>query len=220
MLHIGTQRTPQAVDQSQGGRVGFGQRREDHLVPTEQGGVRGLYPALLGTGDRVAGDEARQALTALVYKNRTRLTDDITLGTADIGNDRIAQVEPGQEGQDFFHGQDRHGQLDDIGTDTGCGEVFFAAVDHAQGHGLLARGGIQVDTDHFAAQAAFTQALGERATDQAEADHDQAVDDWRGFGFCCIYHWCEPCSEIWTAGKSHWGCFAAPTTSDQSTAFG
>jgi len=177
-------------------------------VPTEQGGVGSLHPALLGPGDGVAGDEARQALAALVYKNRTRLTDDITLGTANIGNDRVAQVEPGQAGQDFLHGQDRHGQLDDIGTDTGCGEVFFAAVDHAQGHGLLARRGVEVDTDHFAAQAAFTQALGERATDQAEADHDQAVDDRLRFGFCCFYHWCEPCSEIWTACWTLRGRFA------------
>ncbi|MNZ62606.1 hypothetical protein D3C78_807330 [compost metagenome] len=192
VLHIGAQLAPQAVDQGQGGRVGFGQRREDDLVPTEQGGVGGFYPALLGAGDGVAGDEARQAFP----KDGTRLTHDIALGATDVGDDGIAKVEPGQTGQYLFHGQDRHGQLDDIGTDTGGGKVFLAAIDHAQGHSLLARGGVQVDTDHFAAQAAFTQALGERATDQAEADHDQAVDDWRGFGCYCFYHWCEPCSEI------------------------
>ncbi|MCY1420426.1 hypothetical protein D9M71_360470 [compost metagenome] len=192
VLHIGIQRTPQAVNQGQRGGVGFGQRREDDLVPAEQGGIGGFHPALLGTGNGVARDEARQAIT----EDGTRFPHNVALGAADVGDDCITQVELGQAGQDFLHGQDRHGQLNDIGAHASGGEVFFAAVDHAQGHGLLARGGIQVDTDHFAAQAAFTQALGEGAADQAEADHDQAVDDWRGFGCYCFYHWCEPCSEI------------------------
>ncbi len=111
----------------------------------------------------MARDEARQAGT----EDGTRLTHDVALGAADVGDDCITQVEQGQAREDFFHGQDRYGQLDDIGAHTSGGKVFFAAVDHAQGHGLLARGGVQVDTDHFAAQAAFTQALGERAADQA-----------------------------------------------------
>ncbi len=152
VLDIGAQRAPQAVDQSQGGRVGFGQRREDDFVTTEQGSVGGFHPALLGTGDRVAGHEAWQALAEHFAGGAYH----IALGAADIGDHGIAQLEPSQAGQELFHGQDRHRQLNDIGADAGAGEVFLAAIDHAQGHGLLARGGIQVDTDHFAAQAAFT----------------------------------------------------------------
>ncbi|MNN90003.1 hypothetical protein D3C81_2078910 [compost metagenome] len=60
-------------------------------MPTEQGGVGGLYPALLGTGDGMAGDEAWQATA----EHFTRGAHHIALGTADVGDDGIAQVELG-----------------------------------------------------------------------------------------------------------------------------
>ncbi|MNZ82930.1 hypothetical protein D3C78_1016440 [compost metagenome] len=134
VLHIGLQRTPQAVDQRQGGGVGFGQRREDDLVAAEQGGVGGLYPALLGAGDGVAGHEVAQA----VAEHLTRSTHHIAFGAADVGDDGAAQVQLCQARQQLFHGQDRYRKLDDVGADTGGSEVFFAAVDHTQGHSLLA----------------------------------------------------------------------------------
>jgi len=192
VLDVGLQRPPKAVDQGQGGRVGFRQRGEDDFVTAEQARVGGFYPALLGAGNRVTGHETWQAFA----EHSTRFAHDIALGATDVGDDRPAEVELRQARQDFFHGQDRHRQLDDIGADTGGGEVGFTAVDHAQFYGELARWRIEIDANHFAAQAALTQALGERAANQAQTHHDQAVEDRRGFGVCCIYHWCEPCSKI------------------------
>lgn len=192
VLDIGVQRAPEAVNHGQRLRVGVRQRRENHLVATEQRGIGGLNAALLGAGDRVPRHEARQTLG----ERFARCTHDVALGTTHVGDHRVTQVKLGQAGQDFLHGQDRYRQLDDIGADTSDGQVRLATVDHAQRHGLLARLGIQVDADHFAAQAAFTQALGEGAADQAEADHDQAADNRCGFVCYSINHECEPCSEI------------------------
>ncbi|MNH05340.1 hypothetical protein D3C79_646600 [compost metagenome] len=216
VLDVGAQRAPQAVDQDQCGRIGFRQRRENDFVTAEQGGVRGLYPALLGTGNRMPGHEARQTLA----KHAARGSHHVALGAADISDHRIAQVELSQARQDFLHGQDRHRQLDDIGTDTGGGKVVLAAIDHTQRHGLLARGRVEIDTDHFAAQAGFTQALGEGAADQAQAHDHQPLD--KGCGFICygINHECEPCSETKTVCVFAEAAWQPLRALHQSTAFG
>lgn len=192
VLDVGIQRAPQTIDQGQCLRVGFRQRREDHLVAAEQCRIGSFHATLLGTRDRMPRHEAWQTLGERLASG----THHVAFGTAHIGDHRIAQVKLSQTRQKLLHGQDRHRQLDDVGADTGGGEVFLAAIDHAKRHGLLARLGIEIDTDHFAAQAAFAQALGERAADQAEADHDQPTDKRCGLFCYSINHECEPCSEI------------------------
>jgi hypothetical protein len=59
MLDVGAQFAPQTIDHSQCGRVGLLKRREDHFVATEQFGIGGFHPALLGAGNRVRPDEFR-----------------------------------------------------------------------------------------------------------------------------------------------------------------
>ncbi|MCY1291780.1 hypothetical protein D9M70_409800 [compost metagenome] len=171
VLDIGAQGAPQPVDQLQRLHIGVSQRREDHLVATKQLAVGRLHPTLFRAGDRMAGHEARrQAAESL-----TRGAHHIALGAADIGEDCPAQIQLGQFGQQFLHGQDRHRQLDHVGAQAGGGQVGFTAVDHAQFHRQAARLGIQVDAHHLAEQALLTQALGEGAADQAEPHHHQAA---------------------------------------------
>ncbi|MNJ31494.1 hypothetical protein D3C77_261330 [compost metagenome] len=172
VLDIGLQRTPEPIDQRQSLRVGFSQWRENHFMASEQGSIGGFHPALLGTGNRVPRHEVRQ----LFGKRLARSTHHIALGAADVGEHRTPKVKLRQARQELFHGQDRHGQLNDISANTGSSQVLFAAVDHPQLHRQLARLRIQVDTDHLAAQAAFAQALGERAANEPETDHHQATD--------------------------------------------
>ncbi|MNJ34195.1 hypothetical protein D3C77_288950 [compost metagenome] len=151
MLNIGIQRTPEPINQGQGTWVGFSQRRENYFMAAEQRCIGGFHPALLGTGNRVPRHEVRQ----LLGKRLTRRTHHITLGTADIGQHRVPQVKLRQSSQELFHGQDRHGQLNDICANAGRSQVFFAAVDNPQLHRQLARLWVQVNADHFTAEAAF-----------------------------------------------------------------
>ncbi|MNM80067.1 hypothetical protein D3C81_920170 [compost metagenome] len=192
VLDIGLQRTPELIDQRQGSRIGFGQRCKNDFVAAEQRSIGSLHPALLGAGNRMARHETRQT----PGKGLAGCAHDIALGTADVGQHRLPQIEPSQAGEEFFHGQDRHGKLDDISADAGDGEIFFAAVDHAQFHRQLARLRVKVDTDYFAAQAAFTQAFGEGPANQAQPDYHQATDDRPRLVYHDFTHGAGPCSKL------------------------
>ena len=109
-------------------------------------------------------------------KGQARGAQHIALGAADIGEHRGTQIEPGQLGQQLLHGQDRHRQLDHIGPLTGGSQVGFTAIDHTQLDRQTARLGVQIHAHDFAKQATFTQALGEGAANQAQADNHQAAE--------------------------------------------
>ncbi|MCY1298486.1 hypothetical protein D9M70_479760 [compost metagenome] len=175
VFYIGAQGAPELVDALQCVSVGVLQRCEYHLVTAEQAGVGRLHPALLRAGDGMAGHEERRH--AVEYL--ARCAHHIALGAADVGQYRVAQVQASQLGQEFFHGQDRHRQLDHIGTATGGGQIVLATVDHAGFHGDAAGLLVLVDTHHFGEQALLAQPLGERAANQAQADHHQAAEDRR-----------------------------------------
>ncbi|MNC36201.1 hypothetical protein D3C75_847110 [compost metagenome] len=172
VLDIGTQRAPQTVDHGQGCRIGLIQRRQDHLVPTEQLGVGGLDPTLLGTGNRMPRHEAWWHCA----KCFSGSAHHVALGTTDIGQDRLPQVHASQTRKHFLHGQDRHRQLNDVGALTSNAQVFFAAIHHPQLDRELARLWIEIDPDHFATHPAFAQPLGKRTADQPQTDHHQATD--------------------------------------------
>ncbi|MNG13053.1 hypothetical protein D3C84_967060 [compost metagenome] len=163
MLDIRPQCTPEPVNQRK--RVGIGavQRGQDHFVTTKQLGIGGFHPTLLGTGNGMPGHEARQ----LASEGFARGAHHIALGTTDISKNRLAEIEPGQFGQQGFHGQDGHGQLNDRSPFARQRQVRFTAVDHAQLDRQRARLRVQIDPDHFAAQAAFAHAFGKRTADQA-----------------------------------------------------
>ncbi|MNF60287.1 hypothetical protein D3C84_419000 [compost metagenome] len=172
VFDIGAQFAPQTVDYRQCYRIGLIQRRQDHFVATEQLGVGGFHPALLGTGNRVPRHKARRH-TAECFGGRTH---HIALGAADIGQDRLPQIHARQTREHFLHGQDRHRQLNDVGALTGNTQVFLAAIHHTQLDREFARLWIEIHPDHLAAQTAFTQTLGKRTADQPETDHHQATD--------------------------------------------
>ncbi|MOA08083.1 hypothetical protein D3C78_1278200 [compost metagenome] len=172
VLDIGAQFAPQPVDHRQGCRIGLLQRRENHFVSTEQLGIGGFYPALLGSGNRMPGNEACRHAA----KRLGRGAHHIALGAADVRQDRPAQLHACQQRQQFFHGQDRYRQLNHIGADTGSSEIVFTTIHHPQLDRQLSRLRIKIDPHHFTAQPAFTQALGKGSTNQAETDHHQATD--------------------------------------------
>ena len=137
------------------------------------------------------GDEARRHGAERLASG----THDVALGAADIRQHGVAQVQRSQNPEQFFHRQNRHGQLNDIGTDTGSSKIVFTAVDHTQFNGHSARRRVEIDAHHFATQTAFFQTFGKRSSDQTEADHHQAADHRRaGLRRDDINHAPEPCS--------------------------
>ncbi|MCY1410216.1 hypothetical protein D9M71_255810 [compost metagenome] len=173
VLYIRPQCTPEPVNQRK--RVGIGtvERGQDHFVAAKQLGVGSFHPALLGTSNGVAGHEARQ----LAGERFARRAHHITLGAADISENRLAEIERGQFAQQGFHGQDGHCQLNDRSPFARQRQVRLTAVDYAQLDRQFARLRVQIDADNFTAQATFAQPFGKRTADQAEADHDQTVND-------------------------------------------
>ncbi|CRM83400.1 hypothetical protein [Pseudomonas sp. 22 E 5] len=172
MLDIRAQLAPQPIHHRQGRRIGLLKRRQNHLVATEQLRIGCLDTALLGTGNRVPRYKTRRHATKREFGG----AHHIAFGAADVRKDRLPEVHVGQQGQQLLHRQDRHGELDHIRALARQRQVCLTAVHHTQLHRQLARLRVQVHTDHFAAQPAFTQALGEGTTDQPQADHHQATD--------------------------------------------
>ncbi len=186
VLDIRTQRRPQPMHQCQGGRVGVGQRRQYHLMSAEQRTLRGGDSALLGTGDRVPRDETSGHATEDVACT----AHDVTLRAADIGEHRIAQVERSQLRQQLFHRQDRHGQLDHISIGAGLLQRFGTIIDHTQFDRQLTGTGVQIETDDLATQFQLPQPLGERTTDQTEADDHQPTNEGFARNGCPGFaHW-------------------------------
>ncbi|MNI43342.1 hypothetical protein D3C73_976680 [compost metagenome] len=95
VLDIGAQLTPQAVNECQRRRIGLIQRGQDNFMATEQFGVGGFHPTLLGTGNRVTRHEVRRHAA----KHVGRRTHDIALGAAHVGQNRLPQIHIGQTAQ-------------------------------------------------------------------------------------------------------------------------
>ena len=134
--------------------------------------IGGLDAALLGTGNGMARHKTRRHAAKCEFGS----AHHIAFGTADVREDRLPKVHISQQGQQLLHRQDRHSELDHIRALARQRQVCLTAVHHTQLHRQLARLRVQVHTDHFATQPAFTQAFGEGAADQPQADHHQATD--------------------------------------------
>ncbi|MNX91014.1 hypothetical protein D3C86_1230820 [compost metagenome] len=203
VLDIGAQFAPQAINDCQGLRVGLFQRSQDHFMTTEQLGIGGFHPALLGTGNRMPRHETRRHAA----KRLSGGAHDVALGAADVGQNRLPQVHARQTAKHFFHGEDRYGELDHFGALACSRQVFFAAIHHTQFNRQFARLRIEIDPDHFAAQATLAQTLGKRTADQTQTDHHQAPDHRFSRLQCSdINHEPEP----WSAPRGS-GCFPLAT---------
>ena len=172
MLYIRAQLAPETIHHCQRRGIGLRKRRQDDLMPTEQLRIGCLHPALLGASNGMARYKARRHAT----KRQSCRAHHVAFGAAHIGKDRLPEVHACQYRQQFLHGQDRHGKLDHIRALARNGQVRLTAVHHPQLHRQRARLRVEVHAHHFATQPAFTQALGEGATDQPQADHHQATD--------------------------------------------
>jgi len=119
----------------------------------------------------MARDKARRHLAEHV----ARTAHHITLGTADIGDHRIAQFELRQLTEQPLQRKDRRRKLDYVSPVTSLGERVGATIHHTQFDRQFPRARVQVEADHFATKARLTQTFGERAADQPEADHHQTI---------------------------------------------
>ena len=140
-------------------------------MAAEQIALGRLDPTLFGAGNRMPRHEARQLLRQLTPGG----TQDIALGTPHIRQHRLPQGQAAQAGQQLLHGENRRGQLNDAGADTGCRQIGLTAIDHAQLDRQTTGLGIQIDADHFAEQPGLAHALGKRAANQPQANHHQPL---------------------------------------------
>ncbi|MNK85360.1 hypothetical protein D3C87_1052370 [compost metagenome] len=125
----------------------------------------------------------------------------IAFGAADIGQNRLPQIHARQPREHFFHGQDRHRQLNHISALACSCQVILTTINHTQLDRQLARLRIEIDPDHFAADTAFTQAFGKRTTDQPQTDHHKATDHRCSRLQCSdITHEPEPCATLQGSG--------------------
>src|SRR5690606_11691944 len=76
----------------------------------------------------------------------------IALGAADVSQHRVAKLELCQLREQFFHGKNRHGELDHLRTGARLLERVSAAIDDSKLDRQFARPSIQVETDHFPTQ--------------------------------------------------------------------
>ena len=172
MFNIRAQLAPQRIDQRQGRLITLLARSENDLMAAEQLRIGRFHPALLGAGNWVARHKSHR----FTGKGQARSANHIAFGAAHIGEHRRTQVKLGQLCEQLFHGQDRHRQLDNIGSLTGGSQINLTAIDNPQLNRQPPRLWIEIDTYHFAAQAALTQTLGKRAANQAQADNHQAAE--------------------------------------------
>ena len=175
MLDIRTQRRPELAHQGERLRIGIFQRRQDHLVPSKQRAVRRRHATEFGAGDGVARHEPWWH----VAEHFTRTAHDIALGAADVSDHCVAQFELRQFTKQPLQRKDRRRKLNYVSPMTSLGERVGAAIHHAQFDRQLTRACIQIEADHLATKASLTQALGERAANQAKADHNQAIHNRR-----------------------------------------
>ena len=176
VLDIGPYGAPEPIDLVQIGRQGLFQRCEDDLVTIEQRRVGRRHAAAFGAGDGMTRHEAQR----LAGEGLTRGAHHVALGAADVGEDGALQRQGRKLGQHPLHGENRHGELDDVGTRAGLGQLGDAAVDDAQLDRQPAGLRIAIDPDHLTAEAAGAGALGEGAADQAQADNDETFDQGGG----------------------------------------
>ena len=152
----------------------------------------------------MARDKARRHAA----KRLSSCAHNIAFGAADIGQDGLAQIHARQLSEHFFHGQDRHRQLNHISAAAGYCQIRLTAINHAQLYGQGTGCSIEIDADHFHAQPAFTQPLGKGAADEPQSDHYQSAHQGLGRLFRDdITHEQEPWSTLQASG-----CFqrAAP----------
>ncbi|GFM51006.1 hypothetical protein PSCICE_22730 [Pseudomonas cichorii] len=101
----------------------------------------------------------------------------ITLGTADIRQDCIAEIQRSQQAKKLFHGQDRDSKLNDIST-TACGcQIRLAAIHDPKFNGQRAGFRIKIDPHNLTAQTAFANTLGKGTADQPETDDYKPTND-------------------------------------------
>ena len=199
MLDVCPESTPHGIYQSQSCRICLGHRRQNNLVPLEQTRIRGFDTTLLRPGNRMPGDKACRHRT----KSLSRCTHDITFGAAHIGQYCMPQIHTRQQAKHFLHGQNRHRQLNDIGTTAGGCKISFAAIHHTQLYSQHTRCRVQIDPDHLGAQSAFAHAFGEGAANQAQPDHNQ-TPHYRLYRF--QRHYINHEQEPWPAPQAG-GCF-------------
>ncbi len=133
-LYVCPQRLPATLYQADRLRRRLLERRENHLVVAKQIRPSCLDAAFFRTGNRMARHKVgRYRAKDLFHRLRNR-----TLGTADIGNHGIAQLQRRQLRQHGAHTQHRHGQHDQIGALHCLNQIGRNLVDHAQRHRLTA----------------------------------------------------------------------------------
>lgn len=195
---------PESVDQRQCLGLALLHRCQDDLVMEEQFAVGRRHAAALGAGDRMA----RHEVQGPAGEGPPRRLQHISLGAADIGDDGVAQSEPGEYAEQLLHGQDGDGELDHLRAPAGDGEVLLATVDHTLGHGQFAGMRVQIHADDLATQATLADPLGEGAADQPQSHHDQAADPGLfplrrgGSRECMLRHWREPSAAPPGSGRS------------------
>ncbi len=152
-------------------RIGVLDRGQDAAAALEQGGERRVRPGMLGAGHRMAGHEQ-----AGRGQMRDHVAHDLRLDRADVGDDRVRgqarAAWPRPTAPTAAGGTPRTTRS---APAHGLGRVGFGAVAQAElartGAGaLLPRPG-----DDLAGRRLAPQHGGERAVDQADAQHRHAA---------------------------------------------
>ena len=155
-----------ALDPFEGGGVGLRRRRDDQPLADEQRRVGVFDAGQFLAGDRVRRDEAREGRA----EPRPRLFDDVALGAADVGDDRVGRQLRRQLREDLAHRADRRRDDDHFGPRDGQRRRRRRVLD--QTAALRRRQGLRVDVTagRLRHQAGPPPRGEQRAADHADAD--------------------------------------------------
>ncbi len=175
--HVGARAAggPRRGDRGRGQGIGLCQRRQHHVAPRVQRGEGGGRARALGAGNRVRRNKARQR----VAERRACRMDDVLLGAAGVGDDRLRAEMRGDRAQQGLQLGDRRGEQHEVGVAQFARPRTrkpVAAVDDAEVLRLVEVELAPAHADDAADLARRAQRQRERAADQPHADDDQLVD--------------------------------------------
>ena len=147
----------------------FRERRQNHAPVAKERRARGVGAAMLGAGNRMAGDELRE----LRAERAPRGADHVALGAAGVADDASRRQRSRQGGKDRWHLRDGRRDQHQVRVARGGAGIGGDGVDQAavsRELQVLAAAPGAGDLRHLACRL---QRRGERAADQADADHGE-----------------------------------------------